>query len=193
MGTYIASPRALHVWSLYLRASDEARRRGDRRVGTDHLILALLAEPSIDVVMGTTLRQARHALSSLDHDALTALDLDLDLAVDLDLDLGARTGPSIDADAEGDAGAESSSTRSVTKKPKFRDVARPDRLRLTPAAKTVLADASRPNRHKLYVTARQVLLAIFELRAPDPGAVLLDALGVDASAVRQRLADEGEA
>ena len=190
MGTDIASPQTLHVWALYLRASEEARRRGDRRVGTDHLVLALLQEPSIELIIGTTLERARHVLASLDRDALAVLDLDVDL--DLDPDSGPREDQSVDADTEGDTSAESSSTRTLTMKPRFRDVARRDRLRLTPAAKALLEDASRPNRHRLYVTARQVLLAVFELRAPDPAAVLLDALGVDASGIRHRLADQSE-
>jgi len=194
MGTSTASSPTLHVWALYLRASDEARRRGDRRVGTDHLILALLTEPSMDAIMGTTLQRARHALASLDHDALSALDLDLELDPDLHLDLGPNAGAYVeqrlDADTATDTGAESPSPRTLATKPSFRDVARRERLRLTPAAKTVLEDASRPHRRRLYVTARQVLLAILELRAPDPAAVLLDELGVDASQVRQRLADE---
>ncbi len=187
MGTDIASPQNLHVWALYLRASDEALRRGDRRVGTDHLILALLAEPSMDAIFNTTLQRAREALASLDHDALATLDLDLDL--DLSPDAGAHVGPRLDADARGDADAAHPSTRTLAMKPRFREVARRDRLRLTPAAKAVLEDASRPNRRRLYVTARQVLLALLELRAPDPAAVLLDALGVDASALRRRLAE----
>jgi hypothetical protein len=39
-----------HAWAIYLRASEEARRRGDRRTGTDHLLLALLEDPSIEEV-----------------------------------------------------------------------------------------------------------------------------------------------
>ena len=183
MGTDIASPQNLHVWALYLRASDEALRRGDRRVGTDHLILALLAEPSMDAILNTTLQRAREALASLDHDALATLDLDLSP------DAGAHVGPRLDADAGGDADAAHPSTRTLAMKPRFREVARRDRLRLTPAAKAVLEDASRPNRRRAYVTARQVLLALLELRAPDPAAVLLDALGVDSSALRRRLAE----
>ena len=70
-----AAPEVLHAWNLYLRASEEARRRGDRRTGTDHLLLALLEDPSIEVVLGVSLQQARQALESLDHEALGALGL----------------------------------------------------------------------------------------------------------------------
>ena len=62
-----------------------------------------------------------------------------------------------------------------------------DRLRITPAAKKVLEKASKPNRRRLYVTARQVLAQILTLRPPDPAAVLLGALGVNTSEVRRRL------
>ncbi|MFZ2048260.1 MAG: Clp protease N-terminal domain-containing protein, partial [Trebonia sp.] len=62
MTTESAAPEVLHAWNLYLRASEEARRRGDRRTGTDHLLLALLEDPSIEVVLGVSLQQARQAL-----------------------------------------------------------------------------------------------------------------------------------
>ena len=68
-------PGTVHAWAICLRASEEARRRGDRRTGTDHLLLALLEDPSIEVVLGVSLQQARQALESLDHEALGALGL----------------------------------------------------------------------------------------------------------------------
>jgi len=43
-------PEVLHVWAIYLQASEEARRRGDRRTGTDHILLAL-SRSSIEVVL----------------------------------------------------------------------------------------------------------------------------------------------
>ena len=70
MTTESVAPETLHAWAIYLRASEEARRRGDRRTGTDHLLLALLEDPSIEVVLGVSLQQARQALESLDHEAL---------------------------------------------------------------------------------------------------------------------------
>jgi hypothetical protein len=66
MTTESAAPEALHAWALYMRASEEARRRGDRRTGTDHLLLALLEDPSAEGVLGVSLQQARQALESLD-------------------------------------------------------------------------------------------------------------------------------
>ena len=130
MTTESVAPEVLHVWAVYLQGSEEARRRGDRRTGTDHLLLALLEDPSIEVVSGVSLQQARQALESLDHEALGALGL----------------APGTDAP--------SLAMRAVPKKPTFRDVMKKDRLRMTPAAKKVLEEAVKPNRRKTQVTAR---------------------------------------
>jgi hypothetical protein len=163
MTTEAAAPEALHAWAIYMRASEEARRRGDRRTGTDHLLLALLADPSAEGMLGVSLQQARQAHESLDHEALGALGL----------------GSSADAPAP--------PMRAVPKKPTLRDVAKKDRFRMTPAAKKVLEEASKPNRRRLYVTAQQVLAQILTLQPPDPAAVLLGALGVNTPEVRRRL------
>jgi ATP-dependent Clp protease ATP-binding subunit ClpA len=164
MTTEPAAPEVLHGWAIYLQATEEARRRGDRRTGTDHILLALFEDPSIEAVLGVSLPQARQALDSLDHEALGALGL----------------GSGIDAPAL--------PMRAVPKKPTLRDVMmQKDRLRMTPAAKKVLEKASKPNRRRLYVTAQQVLAQILTLQPPDPAAALLDALGVNTSEVRRRL------
>jgi Clp amino terminal domain, pathogenicity island component len=163
MTTESFAPEVLHVWAIYLRASEEARGRGDRRTGTDHLLLALLEDPSIEVMLGVSLQQARQALESLDHEALGALGL----------------GSGTDAPPL--------PMRAVPKKPRIRDVAQKDRLRMTPAAKKVLEEAVKPNRRKTQVTAQQVLVQILTLEPPDPAAVLLGALGVNTLEVRRRL------
>ena len=163
MTTESVVPEVHHAWAIYLRASEEARRRGDRRTGTDHLLLALLEDPSIEVALGVSLQQARQALESLDQEALSALGL----------------GSGTDAPAL--------PMRAVPKKPRIRDIAQKDRLRMTPAAKKVLEEAVKPNRRKLQVTAQQVLAQILTLQPPDPAAVLLGALGVNTSEVRRRL------
>ena len=158
------APETFHAWAIYLQASEEARRRGDRRTGTDHLLLALFEDPSVEVVLGVNLRQARQALESLDHEALGALGL----------------GPGSDAPAL--------PIRAVPKKPRIRDVAKKDRFRMTPAAKKVLEEAYKPKGHrKFQVTSTQVLAQILTLQPPDPAAVLLGALGVNTSEVRRRL------
>ena len=162
--TESAVPEVLHVWAIYLRASEEARRRGDRRTGTDHVLLALLEDPSVEAVLGVSLLQARQALESLDHEALVALGL----------------GPGADAPPL--------PMRAVPKKPTFRDVMKKDRRRMTPAAKKVLEEAVRPNRRKTQVTAQQVLAQILTLQPPDPAAALLGALGVNTPDVLHELA-----
>jgi len=156
-------PETLHAWAICLRASEEARRQGDRRTGTDHLLLALLEDPSVEAVLGVSLQQARQALESLDHQALVAL--------------GLGSG----------ADAPPLPMRAVPKKPRIRDIAQKDRLRMAPAAKKVLEEASKPSRRRLHVSARQVLAQILALQPPDPAAVLLGALGVNTSEVRRRL------
>ncbi|MGD1054316.1 MAG: Clp protease N-terminal domain-containing protein, partial [Candidatus Dormibacteria bacterium] len=163
MTTESVVPEMLHGWAIYLRASEEARRRGDRRIGTDHVLLALLEHPSIEAVLGVSLEQARQALEALDHEALAAL--------------GLGSG----------ADAPPLPMRAVPKKPRIRDIAQRDRLRMAPAAKEVLEEASKPNRRRLQVTAQQVLAQILTLQPPDPAAVLLGALGVNTSEVRRRL------
>ena len=164
MTTEPAAPEVLHGWAIYLRASEEARRRGDRRTGTDHVLLALLEDPSIEAVLGVSLQRARQAHESLDHQALGALGL----------------GSGIDAPEL--------PMRAVPKKPTLKYLMlQKDRLRMTPAAKKVLEETSKPNRGRLYVTAQQVLAQILTLQPPDPAAVLLGALGVNTSEVRRRL------
>ncbi len=163
MTTESVVPEVLHVWHVYLLASEEARRRGDRRTGTDHLLLAVLEDPSIEVALGVSLPQAREALELLDQEALGAL------------------GMGSDTDAP------PLPMRAVPKKPTFRTVMKKERLRMTPAAKKVLENAVKPNRRKTEVTARQVLAQILTLHPPDPAAVLLDALGLSASEIQRRL------
>ena len=164
MTTEPVLPETLHGWAIYLQASEEARRRGDRRAGTDHVLLALFEDPSIEAVLGVSLQQARQALDSLDREALRALGL----------------GPGADAPAL--------PMRAVPKKPRIRDVAKKDRFRLTPAAKKVLEEAYKPKGHrKLQVNGPEVLAQILTLQPPDPAAVLLGALGVNTSEVLQEL------
>ena len=163
MTTEPGALETLHVWAICLRAGEEARRRGDRRYGADHLLLALFEDPSIGAVLGVNLQQARQALASLDHEALG----------DLGFGSGADT-PVLPM-------------RAVPTKPRIRDVAQKDHLRITPAAKKVLEEASKPNRRRLQITAQQVLAQILALKPPDPAAALLVALGVDTSEVLRRL------
>ena len=120
MTTESVAPETLHAWAICLQAAEEARRRGDRRYGTDHLLLALYEDPSTEVMLGVNLQQARQALESLDHEALGAVGLG-----------SATDAPPLPM-------------RAVPKKPRIRDVAQRDRLRITPAAKRVLEKRSGP-------------------------------------------------
>jgi hypothetical protein len=164
MTTEPAGPETLHAWAIYLRASEEARRRGDRRTGTDHILLALFEDPSTEAVLGVNLQQARQALELLDREALAGVGL----------------GPGADAPPL--------AMRAVPKKPRIRDVAKKDRFRMTPAAKKVLEEAYKPKGHrKFQVTGPEVLAQILALRPPDAAAVMLGALGVNMSEVLRRL------
>ena len=163
MTTESVVPRVLHGWAICLQAGEEARRRGDRRYGTDHILLALFEDPSIEVVLGVNLQQVRQVLDTLDNEAMAALGL------------------------ESDADAPPLVMHAVPQKPRFRDVAKKDRLRMAPTAKKVLEAAVKPNRRKTYVTAQQVLAQILTLQPPDPSAVLLGALGVNSSELLRRL------
>jgi hypothetical protein len=164
MTTAIVPPETLHAWAICLRASEEARRRGDRRAGTDHILLALFEDPSVEGLLGVSLQQARQAQDALDREALGALGL----------------GPGADAPEL--------PMHAVPKKPTLKYLMlQKDRLRITPAAKKVLEEASKPNRRRLYVTAQQVLAQILTLQPPDPAAALLRALDVNSSEVRRQL------
>lgn len=60
---------------VYLDANAEALRRGDRKVSTEHVLLALLIHPDsiIAQALGVSLDAAREALVSLDEAALAAV------------------------------------------------------------------------------------------------------------------------
>jgi hypothetical protein len=163
MTTDSVKPVVLNAWAICLQAREEARRRGDRRVGTDDILLALFEDPSIEAIVGASLAQAREAIDALDREALIAVGL----------------GSTADAPPL--------AMRSVPKNPRLRDVAQKDRLRMSPAAKKVLEDAAKCNRRRLNVTAHQVLNQILELQSPDPATALLVALGVNTSEARGRL------
>ncbi|MDX6356587.1 MAG: hypothetical protein QOF98_3490 [Streptomyces sp.] len=72
-----ASTRLKPVLDL---AREEANLRGDRRIGTDHLLLALLHDDTAPPAraLGVTLADGRDALASLDRDALASLGIHLD-------------------------------------------------------------------------------------------------------------------
>lgn len=62
------------------RALEEARNRGDRRLGTDHLLLGVIGDPQSDAAraLGVDLESARAALDALDRAALAAIGLQVE-------------------------------------------------------------------------------------------------------------------
>jgi len=58
-------------------AVEEARQRGDRRVGTEHLLLAVLNEPTGADLLGVTAETARTAADELDRQALATIGVDI--------------------------------------------------------------------------------------------------------------------
>lgn len=58
-------------------AVDEASLRGDRRIGTEHLLLGVLHEPGSVRALGTDLTTARAALDALDRSALAVVGIDV--------------------------------------------------------------------------------------------------------------------
>jgi hypothetical protein len=64
--------------AVYLDASAEAKRRGDRRVSTEHILLAMLVNPHARTAraLGVDLATARAALQRLDREALAAVGID---------------------------------------------------------------------------------------------------------------------
>ena len=153
-------------WSTYIDAREEARRRGDRKVGTEHLILGLLREPVLAQALGCDLQTARDALDAMDHDALAAVGIG-----------AAFNAPPIPIDEP----------IKRPSRPTLKAVLR-DRLPMTPAAKTALEKSykeTRPGGHDN--GPQQVLLTVLELEPPDPAAELIAALHVDRAAARQRL------
>lgn len=59
------------------RAGEEAALRGDRRVGTDHLLLGLLHDDDVAALLGADVERGRAAARQLDRAALAAIGLDL--------------------------------------------------------------------------------------------------------------------
>jgi hypothetical protein len=61
--------------ATYYDARDEAIRRGDRTIGTEHLVLAMLVDPDSPAAkaLGCDLGSARRALDALDSEALAAI------------------------------------------------------------------------------------------------------------------------
>jgi ATP-dependent Clp protease ATP-binding subunit ClpA len=143
------------------QAVEEAARRGDRRVGTEHLLLGLLHDPAglAAAVLGTDLGSARRAVDALDRAALAAIGVDA---------------PAVTARGDG---PEQRGERG--------------RARLTAAAADALRRTLRvaTARRSARLEPEHLLIALLECRWPDPVPQLFAQLDVDVAAVRARLAD----
>ena len=73
----LRSAQRHELGKVFYDASAEARRLGDRRVGTEHMVLAVLIDPSPTAkALGVSLKDARKALHTLDFAALSAVGID---------------------------------------------------------------------------------------------------------------------
>jgi Clp amino terminal domain, pathogenicity island component len=162
MTTRSSAADAYHPWTTYIYAREEARRRGDRRVGTEHLVLGLLRDPAIESALGLSLQHGRDALDALDREALGALGI----------------GAALDTPPL--------PMRDTPARPTLKAVLK-DRLPLTPAAKTALQESGQTIRRGRHITPQRVLLTLLDFQPPDPSAVMLAAVGVDGAGVRERL------
>ncbi len=141
-------------------AADEARERGDRRLGTDHLLLGLLHDAPAVEALGVTLEKARAASDALDKAALAAIGVDVDC-------VGATT--------RGRDAVRADRSRRLPP--------------LTSGTRAVLKDAidrAGPRRTGRIKTDHFVLALIGRGR-PDPAAELLRKLGVDPVEVASRI------
>jgi ATP-dependent Clp protease ATP-binding subunit ClpA len=133
--------------------AEEAKRRGDRRIGTDHLLLGLLHDPESCRTLETDLESARAQLEALDQQALEAVGITL-------VGFGPLNAPK-------------GSSRTT----------------FTSAARSVIEESliltTREKARR--ITTRHLMLALLERQQPDPAAVLLNKLGVDALALKARL------
>jgi Clp amino terminal domain, pathogenicity island component len=151
-----------HPWTTYIHAREEARRRGDPRVGTEYMLLGLLQEPEMARVLGTSVEAGRKMLDYLDREAVASL--------------GIGSLPDIPPVP----------ARDVRARPTVKAVLK-DRLPMTPAAKLTLQEAAKPLRRGHRITAERVLLRILDLTPPDPAALMLAGLEIDATEVRGRI------
>jgi hypothetical protein len=151
-------------WRTYIAAREEARCRGDRRVGTEHLLVALLLEPDLASALGTDVQAARAGLATLDRQALAAVGV------------GAQVEEPVPTPRTG-----------LSRRPTLKAVLQ-GRLPLTPVAKKVLEvswKATRRGRRQL--GEKYLLASLLGLERPDPAAELLAHLGIDPATARTRL------
>ncbi len=142
-------------------AVTEAGRRGDRRVGTEHLLLGLLDDPAgvAAAQLGLDVAGARAALDALDAEALASVGIDV---TGFQPPPPARPAPRLLGSG---------------------------RVPFTAAAKDTLGRTVRSAtvRKAGRIEPQDLLLALLDCATPDPAGELLDRFGVDRAAVRARL------
>jgi Clp amino terminal domain, pathogenicity island component len=157
----------------------EARLRGDRRVGTEHLLLGLLRHPETAAAqaIGVDLFAARRALATLDAEALALIGIDV-----------AATPLAADAPTSADEAAPLGLCGFEPPRqpgpPTPEQVARL-RAALSSGARAVLSRAvvegpgpPQPGKPRP-PTPETILAALLAREPPDPAAALLARLGVD--------------
>lgn len=145
------------VDACLVAAADEAWRCGERRIGTDHLLLALLHDPQTAALLGASVGQGRAALVALDEEALGAIGLDV-RGLELPEPPAGRRRPAMVRN-QASAGLREVISRAVAHNG--------GRVRgLQP---------------------RHLLRSLLAEGPPEPSAVLFDRLGVDTAAVHELL------
>jgi ATP-dependent Clp protease ATP-binding subunit ClpA len=147
---FTGSPFAVVVTA----AREEARQRGAKRVGTEHLLLGLLHETDSASVraLGIDLDGAHAALEALDREALRAIGIDV-----------GNLGPA-------------------------QPIPSHQYPPMTSTAQAVLTQAVKAANAKTRdIDTAHLLHALLDREEPDPAAVVLARLGVDRTAVRERL------
>jgi ATP-dependent Clp protease ATP-binding subunit ClpA len=145
--------------ALLTAAAEETHRCGDRRLGTDHLLLGIVHDPASEAAraLGVDLESARAADESLDRAALAAIGIDAGgLGPREAAGPGSRRLPPL-----------TSGARAVFKR---------------------AIEESGP-RKSGRIETRHFLLALLACERPDPAAELLHELGIDPVVVRDRLID----
>jgi hypothetical protein len=150
-------------WATYIAAREEARCRGDRRVGTEHLLVALLLKPDLASVLGTDVDEARAGLATLDQQALAAVGV------------GAQIEEPVPVPGT-----------VLSRKPTLNAVLQ-GRLPLTPVAKKMLEVSWKATRGRRQLGEKHLLASLVELERPDPAAELLAHLGVGPATARTSL------
>jgi len=146
---------AIAARTVATAALEEARRRGDRRLSTEHVLLGLLHDENSRAAqaLGVDLGTARAGLDELDRAALAVVGIDAD-GVDR---------PAVPASAK--RTPFTSGAREVFRRGLFQ-------ARAT---------------HSRRIEVEHLLLAVLDARYPDPAAELIGHLGIDPTAVRERL------